>query len=367
MKTYGIDANVLTRQNITGTERYVSALLKEMMKTPLLDDERVLLYVSAPVKALTNLPKGWEVKVLAWPKIKGWTHLRLSMELIINTPDVFFSPAHEIPLFAPRTQIVATVHDVAFRALPNLYSPKAIKRQDWSVRRQIRMASKLLSVSESTKDDLLKYYQVEPSMVVPTLLAVDEEMFKISESSVNETLVTYSLESKSYFLSIGRIEKKKNIGFLISAFEEYRKEHKGVLVLGGSFGFGGDEIKDQIENSPFRSDIRALGYVPDDDLPALMRGARAYVFPTNYEGFGIPALEAMAADIPLIASDIPALREVAGDAALFADPSDVQAWATAMAEVSLETEVLREKGKERLGHFSWTTTAAKTWEVLRSL
>ena len=119
MRTYGIDVNALARERYTGTERYVLELMHEMMRVPLEADERVWLYSSRRVEALGELPQGWEWRILKWPG-KGWTHIRLSWELLRRPPSVFFSPAHEIPLLHRRAKIVNTVHDIAFEIVPEV-------------------------------------------------------------------------------------------------------------------------------------------------------------------------------------------------------------------------------------------------------
>lgn len=373
MFIYGIDANVLTRSNKTGTERYVSELLSFMQKNPLQKNERVLLYVSEPVEELSSLPAGWEMKVLNWKLKKGWTHGRLSWELLRNPPDVFFSPAHEIPMFMKRIPIVATVHDVAFRVVPNLYSTKGHGRQEWSVRRQIKMASKLITVSQTTKNDLKHFYKVNDDKIVAIPLAINPDRFNIDSMDVKNKLKKYKLAINSYFVTIGRLEKKKNTALLIDAFSEF-KARRGSgdsvsLVLGGSYGYGAEEIKEKIETSKFKDYIYTLGFVPEEDLLPLLAGALAYVFPTNYEGFGIPALESMAAGIALIASDIPALREIAGEAAIFASPNNKESWVRAMQKVQIDSELkerLVSAGKKQIEKFSWVKTAESTWGVLRS-
>ncbi|MFA6522307.1 MAG: glycosyltransferase family 1 protein [Patescibacteria group bacterium] len=374
MKTYGIDVNALTRARKTGTERYVFELLKEMIKTPLQNEERVVLYSSALIPELGTLPNGWILKILDWKLKKAWTHARLSWELLTRTPDVFFSPAHEIPLFHRRTKFVSTVHDVAFRIVPEVYSKKSVKRQEWAVARALKLDQKIITISETSKNDLVNLYHVAPERIAITPLAVHPEAFATVEADKQNVLDKYRLNAGLYFVTVGRVEKKKNIPFLLSTFEAFKRD-RGIgdpyqLVLAGTFGEDAKEIQAQIEKLVCKDVVRVLGYVPDAELPGLLAGAVAYVFPTRYEGFGIPALEAMASRIPLIASDIPALREVAGDAALFAGVEDAGAWIEAMQKI-VDNESLRAdlvlKGAQRLHDFSWVETAKKTWEVLRSV
>ncbi len=364
MKTYGIDANALVREKVTGTERYVAWVIKEMMKLPLQNDERVILYASENILVDTPLPSGWQVKVLRWPFKRGWTHGRLSIELLMRGPDIFFSPAHEVPLLTGRTKIVSTIHDIAFHLIPNVYSDKERRRQEWAVKRAITKADHLITVSETTKDDLVEHYAVPTEKISATLLAVDAERFKVSENEKWRIRDKYHLGDKEFVLSVGRIEKKKNIVLLVRACMAVDMS----CILAGSFGFGEERIKQQIADS--HGLVETLGYVPDKDLPGLVANAFAYVFPSLYEGFGIPALEAMAAGVPLIVSDIPALREIAGDAALYAQPAREKDWQEALHRIKTDAtlrDVLIKRGEERVKDFSWRRTAEETWQVLRSL
>lgn len=363
MFIYGIDANVLTRARKTGTERYVLSMLKEMLKEPLRDDERVFLYTSKFIDELSDLPSGWEQKVLNWKPGKAWTHLRLSFELWRRTPDVFFSPAHEIPLLTGRTKIVSTVHDVAFRRFPDIYSARDLNRQEWAISRAVKKADEIITVSETTKNDLISLFGVHEEKITSIHLAVEPEDFILDNEEINRVLEKYDLEREEYCVSIGRIEKKKNIKFLVEALSGSGKR----LVLGGTFSEDSGEIKEAIENS--NGLVKILGYVPDEDLAGLIAGSFAYVFPSKYEGFGIPALEAMACGVPLIASDIPALKEIVGDAALLISPDDQNAWTRAVSNLKNEElrKVLIEKGDNQFRKFSWRKNANKTWEILKSL
>ena len=329
------------------------------MKSPLQAGEQVVLYSSAVVTDLGELPIGWQWKILNWPLQKGWTHARLSFELLIRPPDVFWNPVHEIPMFHRQTKIVSTIHDVAFRRLSGVYSQKGTARQEWAVDRAVKESSAIISVSQTTKNDLVELYKISADKIFVTLLAVDKSLYQAVDRPLSES-------SESYFLFIGRLEKKKNISNLVRAFSRVSGNVK--LILAGSWGFGAEEIQQAIAESGCALKIITPGYVSDEEAHRLLAGATAYVLPSYYEGFGIPALEAMHAGVPLLASDISALREVAGEAALFVAPDDVEGWAVAMDQILLNENLrqdLIKKGSERVKAFSWAVTAEKTWEVLR--
>jgi len=370
MTTYGIDVNPLTRTNRTGTEWYLFYLISNLIKLPLQEGERVLLYSSAVVPEFAELPTGFEWRILNWPFKKGWTKARLSFELLTRSPDVFFSPAHEVPFFSNKTKIVATVHDVAFHLKPEVYSEEEKIRQEKAIARQIKSSDQLIAVSNATKNDLLKIYKVAETKIDVVPLSADLSRFMAHADGLTETLFHYELNQGEYFFYLGRLEAKKNIANLIRAFSKYAENGKADLVLGGKYGFGAEDIKRAINSSKFKNRIKLLGYVRDADVPALMAGALAYVLPSWCEGFGLSALETMASGTPLLASSIPALHEVVEDAGLFADPGDIDAWAENMRLISDDDKLRGElvlRGSARVHDFSWEETARLTFEILRRI
>ncbi len=371
MIVYGIDANALLRDRPTGVERYVLNLLRAMMRTPLGVDERVVLYGAGPQPTHLLLPEGWSWKELRFFLPKGWTHIRLSAELLLHPPDVFFCPAHEIPFLHRKSKIVTTVHDVVFRQVPAAYAPRVLRRQEWAVKRMVKQSEAILTVSEATKQALVEHYRVTPDHVFPTLLAATDPIQ--NPTSADEVLRKHRLTAGQYILSVGRIEAKKNPATLVRAFIELKRKygqgHPLVLVLAGAVGYSGEEVVKLAKESSFAQDIRFPGYVTDTDLPELMKNALAFVFPSLGEGFGIPVLEAMQYGAPVIVSDIPPMHEVAGDAAFFVPPLDVASLTTTMERFMLEpktVEEYRQKGLARVREFSWDNTAHATWKALRA-
>jgi glycosyltransferase involved in cell wall biosynthesis len=359
IKTYGIDVNALTRAQYTGVERYVFELIRELMKKPLYKNERVFLYSSAIVKNIGELPDGWEWKILNLPLLKkGWTHLRLSFELFVNPPSVFFSPAHEIPLFHRKSKIVNTIHDIAFVHVPEVYTFFAQARQRWAIKRAIKLSNHILTVSYTTKNDLNNYYSVNQAMMTVARLGVSHR-----KNFLNS-------DHGSYFLTLGRIEKKKNIEFLIKVFERFAQKHENIkLLLVGKMGDGSEQILKQIDNSKIKKNIEILGFVPDDQLQSLFARSLAFLFPSKYEGFGMPVLEAMSENVPVIASDIPALREICENSAIFASPYSEDEWLGALESImddNVRADLIT-KGKEQIKKFSWEQTARTTLKVLRNV
>ncbi len=377
---YGIEVNALTLDKKTGVERYVDCLMRAMMAVPLHDGDRVRLYV-AKIPAGYELPAGWEWRELGFSLPKGWTHVRLSWELFRNPPDVFFNPSHEVPMFVGRkTHVVSTVHDLAFRRVPDAYPPKSRRRQELAIARAVKKATRLLAISETTTHDLVELAHADAAKIAVTPLAVHAAEFTVAPNVMEEVLQRYRLSPQRYVLFVGRLETKKNIVTLLRAFSEIKKElgvgHPLELVLAGKWGYGEQDIKNTLaakgdpSTGSGQSGVRVLGFTPDEDVAALYAGALGFCFPSLYEGFGMPVLEAAAAGTPVLASDIPAHREVMGDAAVFVPPTDVVAWTAALRRLVFEPALRAEciaKGKVRVAQFSWESTAVKTWDALWSI
>lgn len=380
MKTYGIDAHLLLRQNATGVPRYAWFLLREMMKMSLAADERVVLYGHLPKPAELDLASGWSWRVLRWPLSRGWTHGRLSLEMVFRPPTVLFVPGHEVPMLTRKSlAVVTTIHDVAFRAHRDVYDRAALHRQDLAVQRAIGRAQILLTPSAATKADLALYYHVPSDRVVVTPLAPTLPVFpsvipaQAGIQQVSELLRKLQINKGQFVLSISRLEKKKNTVLLIRAFAMLKRKFGAgssmVLVLAGSFGFGEEEILRAIREESVADSVRLTGYISDDDASILLSNALCFAFPSVAEGFGIPVLEAMEHGTPVVASNIAVMREVCGSAAVLVSPNDVSALGTAIEAMMFaeNRDEYIQKGFENLKRFSWETTARETWVALRSI
>lgn len=371
---YGIDASSANKEKRTGVENYCRALIEHMKAHALKEEERVILYSNTKLdQTLGTLPQGWSSAVLGWPLRKGWMKMRMSWEMLRRKSSVLFVPGQALPVLCPRAT-VTTVHDLAFACRPDLYEPATRKRLKCVTKQALKKASKIIVPSEATKQDLATLYRADASRVVVIPEAADINFFRrYTQEEARPALQKYRLGT-NFFLVVGRLEKKKNITHLVRAFELF-KNRRGIgdpfeLVFVGEPGYGYEEMKKIFELSPHKGQIRQLGYIPDEEVAPLMSQAIAYLFPSWHEGFGIPNLEAMAAGTVLVTSDIPAHREVVGEAGLFVPPGEPEAWAHALERIvkdgTLRTELIA-KGAERVKQFSWQKAAEQTWEVLRSL
>lgn len=386
MKTIGIDASRANVRHRTGTEWYCFHLLHELAKLISTDEYRVVLYVKEPlVEDMQALAQHWEVRVLRWPPRLLWTQLRLSLHLLRRKqrPDILFIPAHTIPLIHPK-RTVYVAHDLGFERQPQLYAntyiggrfmnllvrigsfgrygTSELDYHRWSMRFAAQQASKIITISQFTKTELQHFYTVP-----------NERIAVVYNGYNPATLlpVTATIE-RDLFLYIGRIEHKKNIANLIEAFALYKKNHndKRKLCLIGQLGYGQEDILEKIRDHQLVNDVILPGYVSQTALTSYWQRAIAFVFPTNYEGFGIPILEAMSAGTVVVCSDIPPLREVGDDACIYFDHKSPAAMAQAMAQAaglsSDERQHYLAAGQKRVVLFSWQRCAQQTWQVIKA-
>lgn len=372
MPTFAIDASSANKLNKTGVEMYAFQLIQAMKNHALNQNERVVLYSPTKLEGpLAELPSGWESRVLAWPLRFAWMRARVSWELWKSKPNVLFVPAQGLPIGG---KCLTTIHDVAYLHRPDVYESKARKRVASVTRRSIRVAAKLLTVSETVKQDVVNMFRIASDRVVVTPLAADPSVHHVRTQQEIDSVLNALRVGKHFFLYVGRLDKKKNVETLVRAFDQFKKD-RGVgdpyeLVLVGTPGFGFESVKKWIHESASRESVHVLGYLSDDQMATLMSAATAFVFPSWEEGFGIPNVEAMCSGAPLIVSDIPVHHEVVGDAGLFVPPESLDGFAHAMSQLAGDSVLrsqLRDKGFVRCAVFRWQNTADKTWEVLRTL
>jgi glycosyltransferase involved in cell wall biosynthesis len=277
-------------------------------------------------------------------------------------PDLFHAPHYVVPLFPPRATVV-TIHDLMHLTRPEHRALAKRAYARWMIGRALRLAAKVIAVSESTKKEILAFGPEHNGKVVVIPHGVREEFFEGEEPNGSARRLPAALspippfkESSPYLLFLGNDKPHKNLAGLLAAWPRLHAAHPDLsLVLAGV--------------EPGRAmpeGVKAVGWVPDAEVPSLVARARALVLPSFAEGFGLPVLEAQAAGTPVACSDLPALREAAGDAAVFFDPHDVESMAAGIEKILRDEELrkeLRENGRARAKEFSWRRAAERTSKV----
>ncbi len=360
----GIDGSHANKVQRTGVEEYCWQVIQEL-KNIIPSDTKVVLYSNKKLlPELAMLPKNWEVKILNWPLKKMWSQFRLAFELWRNPPDVYFSPGQLLPLFLPKNSVVM-VHDSAFEAYPSAYRFFGRQYLKWMNRLIVKKAKLILTSTEFNKREMLKFYGhflADKIKVIP--LAYNSTKYNL-EKPAGENLYG------QYILSIGRLEEKKNTKRIVEAFSLVKKQFPDLkLVLVGKHGFGFEEIQQAIDHSVYKNDIVLLGFVQPEDLLNILKNAQVFVFPSLYEGFGIPVLEAMAVGVPVVVSRGSALEEVGKEAVECVDPKSVKDISEKIIILLKDKNLRQQKinlGLEQVKKYSWNNTATQTWEVLKNI
>lgn len=375
----GIDVSRALRPRRTGTERYSFEIVRNLLA---LDDRARdidwRLYAPEPVKpdyfALSNEPYrlDWSTEVRVLPQSRLWTHRKLAREVSTSPPDVLFVPAHVLPWQRPGRRVppsVVTIHDLGYHYFPEAHTRSQRAYLQWSTRYAVTHATRLIAVSQATANDLQRLYAA-PSAQIDVVYEASSPIPPVDAASVATTLAELGI-SQPYALFVGTLQPRKNLVRLVDAYAKLLKRTSNVnldLVLAGNPGWLRDPIYAAIDSHGLHERVHLPGAVSDAQLFALLRGAQQFAFPSLFEGFGLPVLEAQLAGVPVMTANNSSLPEVAGEGALYVDPTDTDAIADAMLRLSTD-EALRARliaaGNENVKRFSWSHAAEQTLDVLR--
>ncbi|MCX7851968.1 MAG: glycosyltransferase family 4 protein [Caldilineales bacterium] len=367
----GIDASRALRARRTGTERYSLELIKALLA--LETEHEFILY--APMRVPDRDFRTPNARVVIIPsRVPGgrlWTHTALGPYTWRHRPDVLFVPSHVLPLIGPRPSVV-TVHDLGYEHFPETHPPRERWYLRWSTRRHVRVATRLIADSQATKNDLVQLYDADPERIHVVYPALDPD-FRPEFDRTRQLTVrrSYGLPDQAeYILHVGTLHPRKNLARLIEAFALVRREwpeRQLFLVLAGSPGYQSSLLYEKTRQLDLDKVVRFPGFVRVHDLPALYAAAACYAFPSLYEGFGFPVLEAQASAVPLVCARASSLPEVAGEGALYFDPLSVEDMTAALMRVLSDAELraqLVAAGQANLARFSWPQTARATLAVL---
>lgn len=434
----GYDGSRAFIKDKTGTENYSYQLLQALAKIdkdllrsryrdsialarrtlPFTDvkgkKNQYIIYIRPGVNPGGNWPKNFRFKTINWPRF--WTQAGLALQTFKDQIDVLFIPAHTLPIIKkPGLKIVVTVHDLGSEYLPSMHQVKQRLYLSLMQRYQLQTATKIIAVSKATKDDLIKKVGCDPKNIEVIYEGYDKKLFKpIKSDLLVNRLIHCNLQPKTYFLFVGTVQPRKNIERLIKAYarflemgsekweidslmsrsldikisndqyQKYPTSHikKIKLVIAGSKGWLSDDIYKLPKRLGIEKWVKFLGYVPEKDLPALYSGALALTFPSLFEGFGLPIIEAQACGCPVLTSNISSMSEIAGPTssrtrlgaglrgvnkgAILVNPYNVDEIASAMIEVMDEKirSKLMKAGFENVKRFSWENCGRETLEVL---
>jgi len=384
----GIDVRCLAEGRMTGVEEYTQQLLENLFQLDK-ENEYVLFFNSfKPAKAdfswLEKYP-GVKLKKFRFPnKLLNFCFWYLGfpkIDKIIGGADIVFLPNITFGSVSAKTKLVVTIHDLSFERFPENFS---LKRRLWhsfiNPKKICRRAQKIIAVSESTKNDLETLYGINPQKIKVIPSGISENFLPISRNDrqLIEVKERYKLPYK-FTLFLGTIEPRKNIAALIRAFDGLKnyaaaKNDEQLarfkLVIAGQSGWLGEKINREIEKAKYKKDILAINFIPAEDKPYLINLASLFVYPSIFEGFGFPPLEAMKCGVPVVASNNSSLPEVVGNGGImvnFDKPDEIEKAMRQILENPRLSEKFKESGLKKSSEFSWENTATKFLDTIKNL
>jgi glycosyltransferase involved in cell wall biosynthesis len=298
---------------------------------------------------------------------KFWYDVRLPLLLKKIKADVFVSPDGFCSLTTSIPQCLV-IHDLGFLHQPHAYKTSHLPYYRYYTPRFIKKAHSIATVSLSSKEDITKHYKVQPEKISVVYSAVKEVFLPAQEDEKLQVKEKYT-DGKEYFIYIGAIQPRKNLVNLLKAFSLFKKRLKSEmkLVLCGRQAWKNNEFLELLKTYKFRDDIVLTGYLPEEELVPLLGAAYAMVYPSFFEGFGVPVLEAMKAHVPVLTSEGTSMEEIGEDAALYFDPADIRDMGDKLMMI-YKDETLRSrligKGKLIAEKYNWDRTADFLWEAI---
>ena len=369
-----ISAADLCSQRIDGTRIYIKNVLNHLGEAEGAEDS-FIIYLRGGINPKLDFQRLPNYSVRKTAPTRFWTQLKLPSELRSDRPDLLWMPLQTIPYNMPRgIKVVATIHDVAFRFFKKHFPLRDYVLLSMFTENAVKNADRIIAVSENTKRDLIKEYGISKEKITVVHHGYDSSLFNLERAqdlaSISQVKKKYKIEYE-YILYAGAIQPRKNLSTLIKAFGilKQKSEFKNLkLVIAGSNAWCHEAVYKEAQSAPFSKDILFTGTYETEELPWLLGGAEVFVFPSLYEGFGIPLLEAMASGTAVICADNSSLPEVGGDAPAYFMAEDYDALASTIERV-IGDDGLREKmverGIKRAGDFSWEKCASETLAAMK--
>jgi glycosyltransferase involved in cell wall biosynthesis len=368
-----INARFLLKDKMEGIGRYSYEITKRLVEQH--PDDEFFLFFDRPFSEEFIFAKN-VTPIVLFPPARHPFLWYLFFEFAVAKAlkkykiDVFFSPDGYLSLRS-KVHTLLTVHDIAFVHFPDLISGLVSKYYRYFTPRFLAKAKKIVSVSAFVKQDIINYYKIPSEKIAITYNACQNIYQTISIENQQLIKEKYS-KGKNYIFFVGAVHPRKNVHRLIEAFDVFKSKTNSdfKLLIAGRFAWQTGEVKNAFDKAKHKEDICFLGFVAENELSLLMASAFALVWVSLFEGFGIPLLEAMQCDVPIITSNSTAMPEVVGEAGITVEPTDIQAIANAM-QVIFEDEALKqkliEKGRIQREKFNWNISSAVVYDLLKEI
>lgn len=371
----GIDGNEANVKNRVGVNTYAYELIKNLKKLQDRGENNNKLIVYLKNSPLPDMPEettNFKYKIISGGRM--WVLTKLMPRLIFNRErlDVFLSPSHYLP---PVSSVpsVCSIMDLGYLEFSEQFTKKVFwQLSTWSAI-SIFISKAVIAISNSTKKDIVRHYPFAKDKTYVTHLAYDPEKFNnhFSEKDVRRVLKRYSIVD-DYILYLGTLKPSKNITGLIEAFSLISNKYPNIsLVIAGKKGWMYESIYKKVEDLKLKKKVVFTDFIDEEDKPGIIKGARVFVLPSFWEGFGLDILNAMASGTPVVASNIGSIPEVVGSAGILIDPNSINSIVEGLSGVlsssKLEYNSIVEKGLSQVKKFSWENTARQTLEVLEKV
>jgi glycosyltransferase involved in cell wall biosynthesis len=359
----GIEARWITFEK-TGFGNYALNLLRELSN---LDSEnQYYVYLNREYENQEIFYKDNFTKIILRARPEIYKHIHIPFHIHYKNRSIeLFHFLYNAPSVVFNIPFVLTIHDVSYKHVPHMISIRNKLSLSLQLYINAKKAKRIITDSETSKKDIIRFFNVNPENIEVIYLSVDNNfLIKRDEEKKLKISAKYDLPEK-YILYVGTFLPHKNLETLIIGFKElnqhYKLSHK--LVLAGKKGRNYKKIENLLSQLKMNNDVKIIGFVPDEDLPYIYSLSDLFVFPSLYEGFGLPLLEAMASGVPVLASNSSCLPEIAGDAALYFNPKDsrdLNAKIVSILDNKILSKELISKGFNRVKHFSWKKMTEKT-------
>ncbi len=371
----GINGNEANIKNRVGVNTYAFELMWNLWKLQAEWKDKHNLIVYLKDEPLPDLPK--ETQNFKYKVISGgglWIIKKLMPSLFFDKPrpDIFFSPNTYVPIFAPMSQ-VCSIMDLGYLEFSGQFKKYDFWQLTLWTAYSILVSKRIIAISNSTKKDIVRHYPFSKNKIYVTHLANDLDRFNtdVSSSDVRRIKKRYSIVD-DYILYLGTLKPSKNIEGLIEAFSRIQSIYPSTsLVIAGKKGWMYETILEKVKNLGLEKRVVFTDYISDEDKIVLRKGAKLFVQPSFWEGFGIDTLSAMAMGVPVVASNVGSLPEVVGDAGILIDPSNIDSISEGISKVlsmsKSDYNSMVNKGLSQASKFSWEKTARETLEILENI
>ncbi|MCH7492161.1 glycosyltransferase family 4 protein [Patescibacteria group bacterium] len=373
----GIDCRTILNPKLgerAGVGHYTFNLVKNLLKLDKVNE--YILYFDHRVHSTKDFEqKNVKIKNLPFSQYNkfmpfAYSHMLISAYLLKHGLDIFHSPISSLPLTYPKKSLI-TVHDLAIYKNPSWF-PTQIFSTKLLVPRSLNAADKIIAVSESTKKDIREIFNIPPKKIKVVYEAPNVTKVKVRNKKI-DSLHKFKLPSKFVFF-LGTIEPRKNLVGLLEAFRKVIDRNMSLrsyqLIIAGAKGYKNENVFSRIKELKLSKYVKYLGYVTHNQKIELLKKATCFAFPTSYEGFGLPVLEAMALGTPVITSNVSSLPEITKNSAVLVDPESTTELAAALQKIMTNQQhriTLSKKGLKRAKDFSWEKCARETLKVYKSM